>query len=169
MLAARRTHALLRCARHLSAAPRPNPDATAAFRRLMRARAALFRDDAYALRESRLKLREEFGAQAGVSDAAQVAELLRGADEVEELLRENVVQGRLNERDNYAFKVKGANEDDVPDHVVLQVARSDFLSRKIVSNERDEQKGAVDVDAVVETTVVHQSDPEMAGDGANLA
>ena len=59
--------------------------------------------------------------------------------------------------------------DDVPDHVVLQVARSDFLSRKIVSNERDEQKGAVDVDAVVETTVVHQSDPEMAGDGANLA
>ena len=59
--------------------------------------------------------------------------------------------------------------DDVPDHVLLQVARSDFLSRKIVSNERDEQKGAVDVDAVVETTVVHQSDPEMAGDGANLA
>ena len=48
MLAVRRTHALLRCARHLSAAPRPNPDATAAFRRLMRARAALFRDDAYA-------------------------------------------------------------------------------------------------------------------------
>ena len=59
--------------------------------------------------------------------------------------------------------------DDVPDHVLLQVARSDFLSRKIVSNERDEQKGAVDVDAVVETTGVHQSDPEMAGDGANLA
>ena len=122
MLAMRRTHALLRCARHLSAAPRPNPDATAAFRRLMRARAALFRDDAYALRESRLKLREEFGAQAGVSDAAQVAELLRGADEVEELLRENVVQGRLNERDNYAFKVKGANEDDVPDHVAEPVS-----------------------------------------------
>ena len=88
----------------------------------MRARAALFREDDYALRESRLKLREEFGAQAGVSDAAQVAELLRGADEVEELLRENVVQGRLNERDNYAFKVKGANEDDVPDHVAEPVS-----------------------------------------------
>ena len=59
---------------------------------------------------------------ADVSDAAQVAELLRGADEVEELLRENVVQGRLNERDNYAFKVKGANEDDVPDHVAEPVS-----------------------------------------------
>ena len=97
--------------RGLSSSAAVNPAAAAAFRRLMRARADLFQGDAYALDESRSKLREEFGAQREVSDPEQIAELLRGADEVEELLRENVVQGRLNERGNYAVKVKGAAED----------------------------------------------------------
>ena len=48
---------------------KPNPATLAAFRRLMRARAALFADDAYALDASRTKLRDEFLAHRGATDA----------------------------------------------------------------------------------------------------
>ena len=47
-----------------------NPAALAAFRRLMRARAALFMGDDFALGEARIKLREEFGAARDVTDPA---------------------------------------------------------------------------------------------------
>jgi len=89
-----------------------NSQSLAAFRRLMRARAALFRGDEYALDASRAKLREEFQQRSGVTDARELDELLAGAAEVEELLRENVVQGTLNERGNYAFNVKGSAAGD---------------------------------------------------------
>lgn len=49
-----------------------NPAALAAFRRLMRARAALFMGDDFALGEARIKLREEFGAARDVTDPAQL-------------------------------------------------------------------------------------------------
>ena len=48
----------MRAVRH--ATTKPNPATLAAFRRLMRAGAALFADDAYALDASRTKLRDEF-------------------------------------------------------------------------------------------------------------
>ena len=47
-----------------------------------------------------MKLREEFGNQRDASDPAEIAGLLSYADEIEEVLRENVVQGRLNERES---------------------------------------------------------------------
>ena len=91
----------------------PNPATLAAFRRLMRARAALFADDAYALDASRAKLREEFLAHRGATDAGEVAELLKGAAEVEDLLRNNVVQGRQEEQEGaFKFKVKGSSSED---------------------------------------------------------
>ena len=102
-------------------APRPSRwcrrrKGSAADQSWLRARAALFAGDDFALDASRTKLREEFTNQRDASDPAEIAELLRGAAEVEDLLRENVVQGRLNERGNYAFKVKGESSADELDH-----------------------------------------------------
>ena len=91
----------------------PNPATLAAFRRLMRARAALFADDAYALDASRAKLREEFIAHRGATDASEIDELLKGAAEVEDLLINNVVQGRQEEQEGaFKFKVKGSSSED---------------------------------------------------------
>ena len=91
----------------------PNPATLAAFRRLMRARAALFADDAYALDASRAKLRDEFLSHRGATDTGEIDELLAGAAEVEDLLRNNVVQGRRQEASGaFKFKVKGASGED---------------------------------------------------------
>jgi hypothetical protein len=70
------------------------------FRKLLRARSALFKDDVVALEESRHKLRDEFFK----NDAAtgdQIGEHLKIIEEIEGMLRYNIVQGRLNERGNY--------------------------------------------------------------------
>ena len=91
----------------------PNPATLAAFRRLMRARAALFADDAYALDASRAKLRDEFLQNRGATDAGEIDELLKGAAEVEDLLINNVVQGRQSQDSGaFKFKVKGASGED---------------------------------------------------------
>ena len=91
----------------------PNPATLAAFRRLMRARAALFANDAYALDASRAKLRDEFLQNRGATDAAEIDELLAGAAEVEDLLINNVVQGRQEEQEGaFKFKVKGSSNED---------------------------------------------------------
>jgi hypothetical protein len=101
----------MRAVRH--ATTKPNPATLAAFRRLMRARAALFADDAYALDASRAKLRDEFLAQRGCTDAGEIETLLAGAAEVEDLLVNNVVQGRQEEKEGaFKFKVKGASGED---------------------------------------------------------
>ena len=79
----------------------------------MRARAALFADDAYALDASRTKLREEFLMHHAATDAGEIDELLAGAAEVEDLLVNNVVQGRRQEASGaFKFKVKGASGED---------------------------------------------------------
>ena len=97
--------------RHLTTTP--NPATLAAFRRLMRARAALFADDAYALDASRTKLRDEFLLHRGATDAGEIDELLAGAAEVEDLLVNNVVQGRRQEASGaFKFKVKGSSNED---------------------------------------------------------
>ena len=97
--------------RHLTTTP--NPATLAAFRRLMRARAALFADDAYALDASRAKLREEFLSHAAATDAGEIDELLKGAAEVEDLLINNVVQGRQSQDSGaFKFKVKGSSNED---------------------------------------------------------
>ena len=79
----------------------------------MRARAALFADDAYALDASRAKLRDEFLQNRGCTDAGEIDELLKGAAEVEDLLINNVVQGRQSQDSGaFKFKVKGSSNED---------------------------------------------------------
>jgi complex III assembly factor LYRM7 len=70
------------------------------FRRLMRARGALFKDDVEALTESRYKLREEFFKNEEAS-GDQIDEHLKIIEEIDTMLRQNIVQAKLNERGNY--------------------------------------------------------------------
>ncbi len=66
-----------------------------AYRRLFRARQIAFSGDRVALRESRLALRAEFQKNASVRDAAALAELFKGVDEVEDMLTSGILQGKV--------------------------------------------------------------------------
>jgi hypothetical protein len=50
---------------------------------------------------ARLQLREEFLKNKNVTDPHDLAQLMRGVEEVDEMLRFNIVQGTMNERGNY--------------------------------------------------------------------
>uniref|UniRef100_A0A7S1U0R5 Complex 1 LYR protein domain-containing protein n=1 Tax=Phaeomonas parva TaxID=124430 RepID=A0A7S1U0R5_9STRA len=75
------------------------------FRRLLRARKVLFRGDANALAASQLELRSQFQTNRHETDAAKIAEMLRGIDEVEDMMLNNFVQGELNEQGNYTTTI----------------------------------------------------------------
>ena len=66
-----------------------------AYRRLFRARVVAFSGDRVALRESRLALRLEFVKNKDVGDAAALVDLFKGVDEVEEMLRSGILQGKV--------------------------------------------------------------------------
>ncbi len=70
------------------------------YRRLLRSSRALFQGDALALAAARAELRAQFAAQRAASEPQVLRELLRGIDEADELLRHNLVQGRINARGN---------------------------------------------------------------------
>jgi complex III assembly factor LYRM7 len=70
------------------------------YRRLLRSSRALFRGDAPVLAAARAELRAQFVAHASATEPELLRELLRGIDEAEELLRHNLVQGRINARGN---------------------------------------------------------------------
>jgi len=72
----------------------------------MRARAVAFKDDDYALRQTRDEIRRHFEAQRDVTDPETVAAKVRDADDVVDLLLNNVVQAKRNERGNFEAKVK---------------------------------------------------------------
>ena len=71
------------------------------YRRLLRSARHAFKADVFAVDMARLQLREEFLKNKHVVDKAALDALLRGIDEVDEMLRFNVVQGTRNDRGNY--------------------------------------------------------------------
>ena len=81
------------------------------YRRLMRARAKLFAGDDFALAQSRTKLKEEFLAKAGVSDAAKVTEHIDEITDVESFMRHNLAQGVLNERGSFEVKLTAEHNE----------------------------------------------------------
>ena len=92
--------------------------ALAGYRRLLRTAHVVFKKDAFAVAQAKVQLRQEFLKQKDVTDQAELIELLKGIDEVDEMLRFNIVQGTLNERGNYDMKITeenqvtvGANQD----------------------------------------------------------
>lgn len=70
---------------------------------------------------ARIALRDEFSKNRSVTDAAALTELFKGVDEVDEMLRFNIVQGKLN-KEKGSFEVKLSN----PEHkVTIEEAQND--------------------------------------------
>ena len=65
------------------------------YRRLLRARLIPFASDASALSSSRAELRTQFLANKAVADDAKIRELLKGVDDVEDMLLNGLVQGEV--------------------------------------------------------------------------
>ena len=78
------------------------------FRKLLRTAKYVFKGDTFAITQARITLRQDFLKNKDVTDKLQLTELLRGIEEVDEMLRFNIVQGKLNERGNYG---KNKNEN----------------------------------------------------------
>ncbi len=76
-------------------------DAVRGFRRLLRSAIVVFRNDAHAIHAARKQLKEEFRKNARVTSAKELREHFAGISEVDEMLRFNIVQARMNERGNY--------------------------------------------------------------------
>lgn len=71
------------------------------YKRLLKSAAVLFSKDQFALLNAKKELRIEFLKNKNVSDPVEISALLRGIEEVDEMIRFNVVQGSINERGNY--------------------------------------------------------------------
>ena len=73
----------------------------AGYRAIFRARKVAFANDARALKESRVLLKSEFLKNATVSEPGQLQELYAGVNEVVDMLKSGVIQGKI---DNTAEK-----------------------------------------------------------------
>lgn len=67
------------------------------YRRLFRARKALFEGDVYAMRESRVAIRSEFLKNAHVGEGAHLQGLVSMIEEAEDMLRHGFARGNLNQ------------------------------------------------------------------------
>ena len=85
--------------------------ATAAFRRLLRARAFTFAGDTAALQGASAAIRDAFDQNRRETDSEKISQMLRDAAEAEDMLKNHVAQGRLNEAGNYAVKLHGGVKD----------------------------------------------------------
>ncbi|EKX33916.1 hypothetical protein GUITHDRAFT_155902 [Guillardia theta CCMP2712] len=79
--------------------------ARAAYRRLMRARELVFRNDLLMLAESRRELRRYFLENRNVSDPEKLKQLMQDVDEAEEMLRHQIVQGERKGDGEYAMNI----------------------------------------------------------------
>ena len=64
-----------------------------------------------ALARSRTEIRAAVEANRNLKDEGERSDAIRGFEEVRELLSEHIVQGRLNERDNYEVEMKPDMDD----------------------------------------------------------
>ncbi|CAM9747025.1 unnamed protein product [Ectocarpus sp. 4 AP-2014] len=71
------------------------------YRRLMRVRVVAFKGDTTMLEASKQQLRIEFNKNKAVTDPSKLAGLIKGINEVEDMLKYNIAQARLNDRGNY--------------------------------------------------------------------
>lgn len=74
-----------------------------AFRKLLRSANIVFKQDLFALNQAKITLKAEFLKNKNISDPIELDALLRGVEEVDEMLRFNIIQGSLNARGNYGI------------------------------------------------------------------
>ena len=75
--------------------------ARSGFRRILRSAKLAFAGDTFALKQASVQLKEEFLRNSDVTDKSSLKELYKGVDEVDEMLRFNIVQGQMNEKGNF--------------------------------------------------------------------
>ncbi|GMH56361.1 hypothetical protein TrLO_g10331 [Triparma laevis f. longispina] len=100
------------------------PQVLSGFRRLLRARRIPFASDPHALSESRKELKTQFMLQKDVTDNGQIIELLKGIDEVEEMLRTSIVQGTVSgeaDKTRVNVKIREDNKDAMDKDQVNQL------------------------------------------------
>ena len=73
----------------------------AGYRRLLKSASLLFREDQFALVNAKSELKAEFLKNKSITGAEELDMLQRGIAEIDEMLRFNIVQGKLNENGNY--------------------------------------------------------------------
>ena len=71
------------------------------YRKLLRSVQHVFKQDTFAVQNARQQLREEFFKNKDVKDPNALNMLIRGIEEVDEMLRFNIVQGQMNEAGNF--------------------------------------------------------------------
>jgi len=71
------------------------------YRRLLKSATIVFKNDAYALKQAKIQLKNEFIKNKNITSSSELKQLLQGIDEVDEMLKFNIVQGKLNEKGNY--------------------------------------------------------------------
>ena len=74
------------------------------YRRLLRSTRIVFKNDLYALKQARIQLKSEFIKNKNITNNNELVQLFQGIDEVDEMLKFNIVQGKLNEKGNYGKK-----------------------------------------------------------------
>eukprot|EP00752_Nemacystus_decipiens_P005313 g4819.t1 len=65
------------------------------------------------LNASKEELRIQFNKNRGITDPSKIAVLIKGINEVEDMLKYNIAQARLNERGNYAVNVAPKTPESV--------------------------------------------------------
>ena len=103
------------------------------YRQLLRSVKFAFKKDVYAISMAKVQLREEFLKNARVSDAKELADLYKGVEEADEMLRFNIAQGILNERGNYEVSLSSeehkttvASGQDAPHGVEIESIEKSF-------------------------------------------
>ncbi len=71
------------------------------FRRLLKAAKFAFEGDAKAIEAARQQLRSEFYRNKTVRDSEHLAAMLKDVEDVEEMLRFHIVQGKKNDKGNF--------------------------------------------------------------------
>ena len=61
----------------------------------------VFKQDVFAIQQAKIQLRAEFTKNSDVKDPDMLEALYKGVEEVDEMLRFNIVQGTMNERGNF--------------------------------------------------------------------
>ena len=71
------------------------------YRRLLRSVSFVFKQDVFAIQQAKIQLRAEFMKNSDVKDPDMLEALYKGVEEVDEMLRFNIVQGTMNKRGNF--------------------------------------------------------------------
>lgn len=122
----------------------------AGYRRLLRSSRLAFRGDSFALKSAADQLKIEFLKNKNITDSNALEELYKGIDEVDEFLRFNLVQGKLNDRGNYNVNLSDENlvavhaGQDKPEGIEFEPIDNSVLGTGVTLNSSKGSKKKVD-------------------------